>query len=82
MAQPIYPTKDIVNTIYHSAITTIFTVGYAVIGRKMIKLDVGDPARPDLMDVIKLTLVITAGEFTKDTLIKYKIIPDVIWQNK
>lgn len=81
MAQPSYPTKDIVNTIYHSTITTVFAVGYAVLGRKLIKLDVGDPARPDLMDVVKLALVVTAGEFTKDGLVKYKIIPADIWRS-
>ena len=74
MAQA-YPTKDIVNTIYHSTLTTTIAVGFAVLGRKLIKLDVGDPSRPNLMDMVKLSLVITAGEFTKDGLIKYKIIP-------
>lgn len=74
MAQP-YPTKEFVNTIYHSAVTTTLAVAYAVLGRKLIKLDVGDPGRPNLMDLVKLTLVITAGEVTKEGLIKYKIIP-------
>ena len=68
MAQP-YPTKDFVNTFYHSALTTSLAVVYAVIGRKLMKLDVGDPGRPNLSDVI------TAGELTKEGLIKYKIIP-------
>jgi hypothetical protein len=74
MAQP-YPTKDIVNTVYHSALTTSLAVVYSVIGRKLFKLDVGDASRPNLTDVVKLTMVITAGEFTKEGLIKYKIIP-------
>jgi hypothetical protein len=77
MAQP-YPTKDIVNTIYHSAVTTTLAVAYAVLGRKLIKLDVGDPSRPNLTDVVKLTLAITAGEITKEGLIRYKIIPSDI----
>jgi hypothetical protein len=78
MAQP-YPTKDILNTIYHSALTTSLAVAYAVVGRKLIKLDVGDPARPNLTDMVKLTMVITAGEITKDALIKYKLLPaDII----
>jgi hypothetical protein len=77
MAQP-YPTKDIVNTIYHSAVTTTLAVAYAVLGRKLIKLDVGDPSRPKSTDVVKLTLAITAGEITKEGLIRYKIIPSDI----
>ena len=74
MAQP-YPTKDFVNTFYHSALTTSLAVVYAVIGRKLMKLDVGDPGRPNFSDVIKLTMVITAGKKKKKGLIKYKIIP-------
>jgi len=74
MAQP-YPTKDVVNTLYHSALTTTLAVGYSILGRKLFKLDVGDPARPNLIDLVKLTLVMTAGEITKEGLIKYKLIP-------
>ena len=78
MAQP-YPTKDILNTIYHSAITTTLAIAYAVMGRKLIKLDVGDPAKPNLTDMVKLTMIITAGDLTKDALIKYKLLPaDII----
>jgi hypothetical protein len=52
MASP-YPTKDVANTIYHSAVITTLVVGYAMIGRKLVKLDVGDPARPDLTEGLK-----------------------------
>jgi energy-converting hydrogenase Eha subunit G len=70
-----YPTKDIANTIYHSAVITSLAVGYAMIGRKLIKLDVGDPARPDMSEVLKLTVVITLSTITKDWLVNNKIIP-------
>jgi hypothetical protein len=49
MASP-YLTKDVANTIYHSAVITTLVVGYAMIGRKLVKLDVGNPARPDLTE--------------------------------
>jgi hypothetical protein len=73
-----YPTKDIANTIYHSAVTTTLVVGYALIGRKLVKLDVGDPAKPDLTEALKLTIVVTLATATKDWLVKNKIIPDEI----
>ena len=73
-----YPAKDIANTIYHSAVTTVLVVGYAMIGRKLVKLDVGDPARPDLTEALKLTIVVTLATVTKDWLVKNKIIPDEI----
>jgi len=69
------PTKDIADTIYHSAVTTVLVVGYSIIGEKMVKLDVGDPARPDLTDALKLTIVVTLATFTKDWLVNNKIIP-------
>jgi len=73
-----YPTKDVVNTVYHSAIITGLAVGYSMIGKKMIKLSVGDPARPDLTKFIKLSIVITLSLFTKDCLVSHKFIPEDI----
>jgi len=35
--------KDIANTAYQSAILTGLAVGYSMIGKKLIRLDVGDP---------------------------------------
>ena len=70
--------KDIINTLYHSAIVTSLAVGYSMIGKQLIKLDVGDPAKPDFSDFIKLTAVITLSVATKDWLVLNKIIPDDI----
>ena len=77
-----YPTKDIANTLYHSAIITGLAVAYSVIGKKLIKLDVGDPAKPDITDFIKLTVVITLSVASKDWLVAHKIIPDDIINSK
>jgi len=40
-----------------------------MIGKKTIRLDVGDPARPDLTEFIKLSIVVTLSMFTKDWLV-------------
>ena len=54
-----------------------------MIGKKLIKLDVGDPAKPDVFDFIKLTAVITLAVASKDWLVLNKIIPnDVVNSNK
>ena len=71
-----YPTKDIANTTYHSAVTTLLAVTYSMIGRKLVKFDIGDPSRPDIIEVLKLTVVVTLATFTKDWLVKNKIIPE------
>ena len=70
------PTKDIINTLYHSAIITGFALFYSVLGKKLIKLDVGDPAKPDLFDFGKLTVVRTLSVATKDWLVNNKILPN------
>ena len=72
------PTKDILNTLYHAAIITGFAMLYSMIGKKLIKLNVGDPAKPDLLDFGKLTAVITLSVATKDWLVNNKIIPNDI----
>ena len=68
-------TKNIVNTLYHAAMLTTLSIVYSVAGKKLIKLDVGDPAKPDLLDFAKLTSVITISVATKDWLVNNKIIP-------
>lgn len=41
----------------------------------MVKLDVGDPARPDSTDALKLTMVDILAILTKDWLVNNKILP-------
>jgi len=65
----LFPTKDIANTVYHAAVTTAVAVLYFMFGKKIIRLDVGDPARPDFIKYIKLSGVITLAMFTKDWLV-------------
>ena len=74
------PSKDLINTFYHSAIVTSLAIGYSMIGKKLIKLDVGDPAKQDLSDFVKLTAVITLSVASKDWLVINKIIPDDLIQ--
>mgnify|MGYP001546480099 CR=1 FL=1 len=75
-------TKEIANTVYHSAVTTVLAVSYSMLGKKLIKFDVGDPAKADLNEVLKLTSVITLSMFTKDWLVNSRIIPANIVTNK
>jgi hypothetical protein len=56
-------------------------IGYSMLGKKLIKLDVGDPAKPNLSDFVKLTAVITFSVATKDWLVINKVIPDDIVVN-
>jgi len=42
---------------------------YSLFGKKIIRLDVGDSARPDYTEYMKLSGVITLAMFTKDWLV-------------
>ena len=68
-------TKAIVNTLYDGAIISGLTVAYAMIGSKFVGVDVGDPGRPTLNKVLKLTGAIAAAVATKDMLEQKNIIP-------
>ena len=66
--------KQIVNMLYHAGVETVLTVGYAEIGRKLLKKQ---PPKVDLnfSDISMLTINILLAMSTKDMLVKQGIIP-------
>ena len=50
-------TKDILNSLYHSGITTGLAVAFSIIETKIIKLDIGDPAKPDFAALSTLQIL-------------------------
>jgi len=69
-------TKDVANTIYHAAVTTALAVLYFMFGKKIIKLNVGDFAKPDFTKYMKLLAM-----FTKDWLVNHQFILDDIMKS-
>ena len=67
--------KSIGNTIYHSAVLSGLTVAYAMIAKKMLKFDIGDPSKASLSEAAKLTAAVSLAVVTKDYLEKSKILP-------
>ena len=53
-----------------------------MLGRKLVKLNVGDPSKPDLASVGKMALAVTIAEMTNTCLVKNKIIPGDIVRTK
>ena len=69
--------KQIVNTVYHSGVVTLLTVGYSEIGRKIFRR----PAPKvdfNVSDVGMLSLDILLAMTTRDMLVKQGIIPENI----
>ena len=70
--------KTIANLVYHSAVIGGLSVGYSMLGKKLLKIKSADLGKVDLEDSVKLIAIITASIATKDFLVKQGIIPENI----
>ena len=66
--------KQILNMLYHAGVETLLTVGYAELGKKLLKRP---PQKVDfnMADIGMLSIDILLAMATKDMLIKQGIIP-------
>ena len=71
-------TKDLKESVYHGAIISALAVGYSVLGKTLIKMSPLSLGKFDVDDGIKLAAIVAISDFTKDYLIKQKIIPNNI----
>ena len=69
--------KHIVNMLYHAGVETVLTVGYAELGRKLLKRP---PPKVDfnISDIVWLSTNILLAMITKDMLVTQGIIPEDI----
>ena len=70
--------KSIVNDLYHASLISVSTVGYSMLGKKILKMAPPSIQKFDLEDTRKLVAIIAASEMTREYLIKQKILPDHI----
>ena len=66
--------KQIVNMLYHAGVETLLTIGYAEIGKKVLKRSV-PKVDFNMHDVLMLTVDVLLATATKDMLVKQGIIP-------
>ena len=71
-------TKDLKKSVYHGAVVSVLAVGYTVLGKTLIMMSPPSLSNYDIEDGMKLGAIVTMSYFTKDYLIKQKIIPDNI----
>ena len=66
--------KQIVNMLYHAGVETLLTVGYAELGRKLLRRQ---PPKVDfnMADIGMLSIDILLAMATRDMLVKQGIIP-------
>ena len=70
-------TKNIGNTIYHAAVLSGLTVAYGMAAKKLLKSNIGDPSKPDLMEAFKLTGAVSLAIITKGWLEKQGMPKDI-----
>ena len=70
--------KDLKESVYHSAVVSVLAVGYTMLGKTLVKMSPPSLGKFDIEDGVKLVVIVALSDFTKDYLIKQKIIPDNI----
>ena len=71
-------TKDFKESVYHRAVFSALAIGYTVLGKTLIKMTPSSLGKFDVEDGVKLVAIVAIFHFTKDYLIKQKIIPNNI----
>ena len=70
--------KSIVNDLYHVSLMSVFTVGYSMLGKKILKMAPPSIQKFDVEDLGKLVVIIAASEMTRECPVKQKILPEHI----
>ena len=69
-------TKDLKKSVYHEAVVGVLAIGYSVLGKTLIKMSPPSLSKFDVEAGVKLVAIVAMSDFTKDYLIKQKIIPN------
>ena len=67
-------TKDIKESVYHSAVVSGLAVGYTMLAKTLVKMSPLSLSKFDVEDGVKLVAIVAMSDFMKDYLIKQKII--------
>ena len=67
-------TKHLKESVYHSAVVSALAVGYTMLGKTLIKMSPPSLGKFDIEDGVELVAIVGLSDFTKDYLIKQKII--------
>ena len=70
--------KDIKESVYNGAVVSALAVGYTMLGKMLVKMSPPSLGKFDIEDGVKLVAIVGLSDFTKDYLIKQKIIPNNI----
>ena len=69
-------TKNIKESVYHGSVISVLAIGCTMLGKTLIKMSPPSLSKFDIEGGVKLVGILTLSDFTKDYLIKQKIIPN------
>ena len=70
--------KYLKESVYHGAVISVLAVGHTMLGKTLVKMSPPSLGKFDVEDGVKLVAIVAMSDFTKDYLIKQKIIPNNI----
>ena len=70
--------NNLEESVYHGAVISVLAVGYTMLGKTLVKMSPPSLGKFDVEDGIKLVAIVALSDFTKDYLIKQKLIPSNI----
>ena len=71
-------TKDLKESVYHGTVISVLAVGYTLFGKTLIKMSPPSLSKFNIENGVKLMAIVAMADFTKDYIIKPKIIPNNI----
>jgi len=75
MTAPTPYAKDLGNLLYHSAIVGGLSIGYSMIGKRVLKMKPADLGRLDVEDSAKIVGTVALALWSRDVLVRQGIIP-------
>ena len=70
--------KDLKESVYHGAVVSALAISDTMLGKTLIKMSPPSLSKFDIEDGVKLVAIVAISDFTKDYLIKQKVIPSNI----
>ena len=71
-------TKDTKESVYHGAVVSELAVGYTMLAKTLVMMSPPSLRKFHVKDGVTLVAIVVISDFTKDYLIKQKIIPNNI----
>ncbi len=70
--------KDIINTLYQSLLLASTTIGYSMLLKRFLRINIGPPSQANLEEILKLGGTVAISNGTLEYLYEQGIIPRYI----